>query len=486
MQWFYDNQLKRYITQLIRIFSGFKYQDIDKKQVEVPVLYGDLTRQVGAILRDNSENKIPSAPRMAIFITGLELDRTRLADSTYVSKTQVREREISPDGTHYQDSPGRNYTVERIMPTPYMLSVSVDIWSTNTDQKLQILEQILMLFNPSLEIQTTDNYLDWASVSVVYLEQITWSSRTIPAGTESDIDVATLAFSLPIYISPPAKVKRMGVITDIIARVSDTPDTPNASEYTDISTGFKIDDDGSIVCEKTVYKDIINEDSTGESDTMSVIKINYKQTSLFISGNTASLFDSNNKKITWESFIRNHTSEYLEGVSQLRLQRYDWPYDIVGTISIIENTNQANIEWDADTYPDDTVLPGPSGESNKISYIIDPKRTNPSSFLPTIGSTRILILDNIGSNNNVDGPIAWMNSDGSDFVAEENDIIEWDGSDWHIIYDASERLAVFSNTIMTTVYVSNLKSGKQYKFTEGEWLLSIDGEYPPGTWRILL
>ena len=27
-----------------------------------------------------------------------------------------------------------------------------------------------MLFNPSLEIQTTDNYIDWTSLSVVNLE----------------------------------------------------------------------------------------------------------------------------------------------------------------------------------------------------------------------------------------------------------------------------------------------------------------------------
>ena len=78
------------------------------------------------------------------------------------------------------------------MPTPYNLTVNVDIWSSNTDQKLQILEQILMLFNPSLEIQTTDNYVDWTSLSVVNLENVTWSSRTIPSGTESEIDIASM------------------------------------------------------------------------------------------------------------------------------------------------------------------------------------------------------------------------------------------------------------------------------------------------------
>jgi hypothetical protein len=97
--------------------------------------------------------------------------------------------------------------------------MKAEIWTSNTDQKLQLLEQILVLFNPSLEIQTTDNYVDWTSISVVDLSSINFSSRTIPQGTESDIDVCTLDFQTPIWISPPAKVKKMGIIKNIIMNV---------------------------------------------------------------------------------------------------------------------------------------------------------------------------------------------------------------------------------------------------------------------------
>ena len=102
-------------------------------------------------------------------------------------------------------------TVERLMPTPYTLEMTADIWSTNTDQKLQIMEQILMMFNPSLEIQTTDNYVDWTSLSVVELENVNFSSRSIPVVTESEIDESQLGLKTPIYISPPTKVKKLGV-----------------------------------------------------------------------------------------------------------------------------------------------------------------------------------------------------------------------------------------------------------------------------------
>ena len=58
--------------------------------------------------------------------------------------------------------------------------------------KLQVLEQILCLFNPSLEMQTTDNFIDWTSITVVHLENVQWSSRSVPVGIDTEIDIATL------------------------------------------------------------------------------------------------------------------------------------------------------------------------------------------------------------------------------------------------------------------------------------------------------
>ena len=215
MQYFYDGQIRRYLTQIIRAFSNFSYKDGDGDLRQVPVTYGDLTRQVANIIRENSENKMPSAPRMAVYITSMQMDRARLSDSSFVSKINIKERNFNQETQQYINTQGTGYTVERLHPTPYTLSVNVDVWSTNTDQKLQILEQIFMLFNPDLEFQTNDNYVDWTSLSVLQLENINFSSRSIPVGTESDIDIATLSFIAPVYISPPTKVKKLGVILSL-------------------------------------------------------------------------------------------------------------------------------------------------------------------------------------------------------------------------------------------------------------------------------
>ena len=107
------------------------------------------------------------------------------------------------------------------MPSPFRLEVSADIWTTNTDQKLQIMEQILYLFNPDFEIQKTDNYIDWTSLSYVELTNVSFSNRTIPVGADSEIDIATLTFSMPIWLSPPVKVKKLGVVQKIIMSIYD-------------------------------------------------------------------------------------------------------------------------------------------------------------------------------------------------------------------------------------------------------------------------
>lgn len=549
MQHFYDRQIRRYLTQIIRMLSGFTYKDGKSNLVQVPVMYGDLTRQVGSIIRDNSENKIPSAPRMSVYITELAMDTARLSDSSYVNKINIRERAVDANGVEYLRKDGKNYTVERLMPTPYDLTVNVDIWTTNTDQKLQLIEQILMLFNPSLEIQTTDNYVDWTSLSVVNLENVTWSSRSIPTGTESEIDVSTLTFKTPIYISPPAKVKKLGVIQNIITAI-----------FAD--NGLEINIDDSAYAQSLVKDAVIFEDEEAVPNKLSGKReaLTSETTLVTTSHNNYDLIFLNDgaggyyaqllgKGVvgaeTWTGYLKAIPQLFQPDITELRLQRTGG-YEIVGTVVInpLDET-KLTVNIDVDTLPDDTYIQGRTG----IDAIIDPLRANPKLLAET--NPRILLLGNIGnvyrgtftadtqiltidteypfqevtgakvwvngtlvsathyngdstvsplvadSSANtyriqfddwqtglieyelfldIDGPSAWKNADGSDFSASANDIVEYDGSQWNVIFN--------SHKVTDTTFVTNLNTRKQYKWTGSEWVLSFEGEYPDGTWRL--
>jgi len=201
----------------MRLMSNYAYKDAKGKLTMVPVRYGNMDRQVASILSKNSENIIQSAPFIACYIKDVTFDRSRMNDPTFVSRINIREKETQ--NNVYIDSQGAGYTVERLMPTPYLAKFAADLWTTNTDQKLQLWEQITVLFNPSLELQSTDNYIDWSSLSLVELADHTFESRTIPQGLETDISISKLEFDCPIWINPPAKVKKLGIITKIVANV---------------------------------------------------------------------------------------------------------------------------------------------------------------------------------------------------------------------------------------------------------------------------
>ena len=501
MQYFYDGQIRRYITQMVRLLSNFSTSDSQGKLTRIPVMYGDLTRQVASIIRDNSENKIPSAPRIAVYVTGLEMDRDRTSDSSFVSKVNIRERAYDEQNNEYLNTQGKNYTVERLMPSPYTLRLKADIWASNTEQKLQILEQILVLFNPSFEIQTTDNYVDWTSLSVVNLESTVFSSKTIPVGVDSEIDVASLEFSTPIYISPPAKVKRLGVVTNIITSIfnEDTGDinlglslVGRQDGLDPVFTANRSVTGGDGNEERIVDQGQFPNDGTGEMDidaeftyTNATFASTYQSYGVVVLGNEVKLVKNGVVgEESWEGLLNAYPGTYIPNSSQIRLRTSEDTF-VVGTFSLASDSTIINVAWDEDTLPDDTVIEGPARPSNawtSFDYIIDPLRFNPNQ--DKTAGVRLLLLGSIGDPANEDGADGWKNNDGSDFIADENDIVEWDGSRWHIVFDASG--ANDGSTSSPATYMSNLNTGVQYKWDGEFWLRSYEGEYSGGAWHIYL
>ena len=480
MQFFYDGQIRRYITQIVRLMSNFNFKDGDGALRTIPVMYGDITRQVAHIMRDNSENKIMSAPRMGVYITNLELDRTRLADASYISKVHLRERAYDSDNNEYLNTQGNNYTVERLMPTPYTLSVEVDLWTTKNEQKLQIMEQILMLFNPSLEIQTTDNYVDWTSLSVVEIASINFSSRSIPTGTESEIDVATLNFTTPIYISPPTKVKKLGVVTQIIASIYNER-TGNIDLGQTMPELQAYSDDYSKSVKSTITKSAdgtIDSSATTKEDADAVIATTAIGYDLLVMNNVGQVIDKGIAgAVNWNKIIKTLPGKYNAGLSRILLNRQDINQRVSGTFAVNElNENQLIINWDEDTIPTDTIFTGVNSRGT-VDYIIDPTKFNPSDIKQT--GTRLLLLADV--NNDAD---AWKNTNNSLTDMNENDIVEWNGSTWTVLFDASANLK--DSEGFETKFITNLNTGIQYKWTGEQWLLSFEGEYRKGTWQIQL
>lgn len=454
---FYDNQVRRFLIQFAKIFSSWyvtKGKDPNGNDIliRVPIMYGDSSRQASTIIANNSASNLPSAPLITYYITALEYDQKRTQNPTFVDKIQVRQRAYNSETQSYEETQGQAFTVERLMPVPYTLRISVDFWTTNYNQKLELIEQLGTLFNPSLEIQSTDNFIDWTSLSVVYQEGLTFSSRTIPQGTANPIDVMSWKFYMPIWISTASKLKKMGVIEKIIASIfkgSALQDIQNDDLL--LGTRQKISPYGYKVLLLGNTLQLLPNNTAFNPPNISLLQPTPPDTNLY-----------------WSSLL-NVYGTIKPGISQIWLQNPYMTTDIVGTIVLDPLDDRFLIyDIDPDTLPQNTL--------NPVDSVINPLVTGPNAGLPgPIPGRRYLIVENIGSDSST--TISWGN-----LVANANDIIQFDAT-------LGEWIVSFDSMVSTSIeYVTNLTTSVQYRYVpaEGIWMKSIEGWYGEGDYSIVI
>lgn len=420
----------------------------------VPVFYGDPSRQAATILKNNSENMIVGVPAMAVYITGLRYDQSRVQEPYHVNKLNIRQKSYDPITGQFGSTQDAAYTIERLMPVPYTLTLKLDMWTSNINQKLQLIEQMCVYFNPSMEIQSTDNYIDWTSLSVVNRTDISWTSRSVPTAGEETIDIASKTFEIPIWITGPAKIKQLGVVQKVVGSIFDTSGN-------------------------------LSQDAMLESNLMGRKFLTPLGYNALLHGNTIQLLKKSDivtadgqTKIgspdLWQPLIDVYGS-ISAGSSQCRLQilsTYDEVNgestytEVVGLIAA-HSTDDTLLEFtiDPDTLPVNTLTP--------ITAIIDPTTVTVDSALltPPIGA-RYLILKDIGVDDGSNS-VVW-----GTLVAKANDLIEYTISGWVVVQSA----ATHSNT----EYVTNLKTLIQYKWAYGQWSKAVDGFYQEGSWSLVL
>ena len=460
--YFYDEQIRRFLLQFARIFSNFQVEYGQNQAgkndtlVRVPVRYGDSSRQAQTVIQQNSANELPSTPLMTFYITDLKYNRDMIQEPNFVSTIAVRQRTYDGATDTYETTQGNAFTIDRLMPVPFMMTINLDIWTSNTNEKMQLLEQILVLFNPSLEIQSTDNYIVWTSLSTVYLEDITWSSRTVGAsGTENPIDIATLRFKLPMWISSPAKVKKLGVVERIVASIFDANGDASAA----------IMDNDLLLGTRQAFTPfgyqvlLIN-------DTLQVLAQNQltePATDLAPPASPAS-------NLLWHSVIGMYGT-LRPGISYISLEQPDGT-TVMGTVAYDPTDDRFLLfNINVDSVPGNTLAP--------VDAVINPLISGPGSGLPspTVG-TRYLLTEATGSYEGT-APTAWAGSEGQPLVAAANDIVEYDGSRWVVSFDST-------SSPNNNQYVTNITTSIQYRWTGSAWVKSYQGLYTGGLWTLVL
>lgn len=549
MEYWYTAQLRNYRLQFIRAFSNIFYKtgksvDGVEEIVRVPCRYGDPTRIAEMVVRANSENKILTVPFIACTVAGLNMSPDRRQDPMLVERIQVDERAYDENKEKYLNTPGNRYTVERYMPVPYILNMEVSLWSNNTSVKEQILEQILTLYNPAIEFQTSNNPLDWTVLSYIEMQDtINWTSRSIPIGTENPIDVLTLGFRVPIWINPPAKVKKQQIIENIITNIISGSREEDAWDWTEyeflnrkivtpgdfsirlrwlgnnqysISLVSRAGDPVDYQRQATVTFSKVNPTLTpGLKFTFNGITIPINSSSIneFVD-NTQSLLRDTGYYIQMQNlnqimFINNSGEDNVftnvtgdplieMGLLPTTYPGGDWawwrlflaygtlqPYALYGA-----NASQLRLKVDIENptafqaigYIDQDPI-----NQNLIIWRMDPD-TIPGPTLPAI--TAIVNPQDKGPNFGLPGPYvgqrylltekpATSSAAWGTLDAEPDDIIEFNGTNWQVSFVALDN-------VDQRAYVINQFTGKLLIWDGRQWAEYILPGYQPGYWRLAL
>lgn len=467
MNFFYDNQVRRYLLQFMRIFSDLSIQTGPDEngtltQSRVPILYGNPSWMVAQILKGQSQNTAMPSPMMAAWIAEMKLAPERRQDPAFESKINAIERnvvganDVGAEGV-YGQKVGNRYTIDRYMPVPYDLTMQIDIWTTTTTTKLQILEQILTIFNPSIQLQQNANKLDWTSIFEVELTQVTWSNNGVPSGPDQPREVASLQFKVPIWINPPAKVKRIKIIEEIVVNVNAVAEIPD-HEIDSIFDGDYLGEPlTQLIVTPGMYRIAVGIDGLAKNEVMLLTKY----------GNV----DPN---LSWKSLFEEYGDmELVDTVLRLKLDSNieEFDNDVLGTL-VVDGTlpkNIARFEVDIDTLPR-TIDSGP------VNDIINPVQVFPGRGLPAAAAgQRYLLVSDLTNGEEPAIPVNTGLNPWGTITAYENDIIEYTGSAWVVSFN--------SRTAHKNQYVINLRSMNHYRFTGDDWVFTYLGEYFPGYFR---
>ena len=201
---FYNSQLKKSFVQFMAIFTGMQVStgknDFNSATnlIRVPIMHGSRDRVVSYIFQEQTQNKMLRLPIMSAQMTGVRIARDRLSGQNQVKDTvKLKRGGMLPDDLQH---------MQQLKPVPYEITMELSINTSNTEHHLQMLEQIFLLFNPSLQIQLSDTFGDQAAVMEVELQDIALEEN-YPAGQDQRIVSSALTFTYVLYLSGPVNLR---------------------------------------------------------------------------------------------------------------------------------------------------------------------------------------------------------------------------------------------------------------------------------------
>jgi hypothetical protein len=197
-------QIYQYLVQFMTIFSGIQVSvgknsyNNEPSLIYVPIRYGANDRTVEWILSSQTQNKPLRVPVMATRITGMELaPELRKGMRQESARTNLPRGGVLPDDLK---------VIRQVQPNPCRMNMELSVFTSNLKNRFEILEQITTLFDPDLQLFTSDDYADHYKVTIAELLTIDFED-SYPIGNERNLMVDNYTFNVKAMFRAPIDLK---------------------------------------------------------------------------------------------------------------------------------------------------------------------------------------------------------------------------------------------------------------------------------------
>jgi hypothetical protein len=201
---YHGEQTYNYILQFMAIFSGIQTSvgksdlNPDGGLIYVPIRYGSTDKTVEWILSSQTSVKPIRVPVMAAKVRSVEFD----PELRKGMRTSTRDVSLPRGGSMPDDL----RVVRQMQPNPCRLGLELAVFTSNTKNRFEVLEQLLMLFDPDINFYISDDYHDHYKIQRVELMNMSLD-EDYPQGQSSSMMIDTYQFNIFAAYRAPANVK---------------------------------------------------------------------------------------------------------------------------------------------------------------------------------------------------------------------------------------------------------------------------------------
>ena len=264
---FYHKQIRNTVIAFGTIFNNINIKRLDSsgnplQNIKIPLSYSPKEKFIArldqqASLTGTDSSVAITLPRMAFDITGYAYDPSRKLNKNQRRGVVTTNADTSKLNAQYS-------------PVPYDVSIELNVFTANSDDGLQVIEQILPYFQPDYTVTMIENSVMDSKRDIPFiLESVNYEDSYAGSLTDTRRITYTLSFTAKIYLYGPISTGAVikTVSADLYDNTSDkSPSRKERVTVTPNPTSADKDDTYTYTTTLEFFDDTLNYDEETGND----------------------------------------------------------------------------------------------------------------------------------------------------------------------------------------------------------------------------